>query len=276
MADPGGAGVSNDVGVELVAEVPGEAREGERCAALVVAQGAGDYVGGEVGQPRDLVAARLAVAEARSDLGHAAQPDPARDRLAAGFVGAETGQDRGEVDDAGVLVDDHDRARADWAPGLFERVVVEGVPSASAEGAARRPPTRTALSLRLDGTPPATSRISRSVTPNGTSAMPGWATAPEIWTRTVPANARAAVSAKPACRRHDRGDGGERLRAVDQRGLAEEAAGRGVRRLLLGLAALALEALEQDRLLAQHVGALERPEPKPESRGRVPRTLSPR
>jgi len=37
-----------------------------------------------------------------------------------------------------------------------------------------------------------------SVMPNGTSATPRWATVPEIWTRTVPAKARAPVSGKPA------------------------------------------------------------------------------
>ncbi len=44
---------------------------------------------------------------------------------------------------------------------------------------------------------------------------------------------------------------------MDKGGLVEQAALGGVGRLLLGLAALALEGLEQDRLLAQHVGPLE-------------------
>jgi hypothetical protein len=52
---------------------------------------------------------------------------------------------------------------------------------------------------------------------------------------------------------------GEGLGAVDERRGAEQAAGRGEGRLLLGLAALALETLEQDRFLAQHVAALEWP-----------------
>ncbi len=39
-----------------------------------------------------------------------------------------------------------------------------------------------------------------------------------------------------------------------------EAALGGVRRPLFGLAALALERLEQDGLLAEHVGALDRPD----------------
>src|SRR5664279_2066948 len=56
----------------------------------------------------------------------------------------------------------------------------------------------------------------------------------------------------------DRRNSGEGLRTVYQSRLSKEAACRGVRRLLLGLAALALQALEQDRLFAEHVGALQR------------------
>ena len=43
-------------------------------------------------------------------------------------------------------------------------------------------------------------------------------------------------------------------------GMPEQAALGRVRRPLLGLAALALEGLEQDGLLAEHVGALDRPD----------------
>ena len=49
-----------------------------------------------------------------------------------------------------------------------------------------------------------------------------------------------------------------------------------VRRPLLGLAALALERLEQDRLLAQHVGALDGPDGDRPRRSPLPRTSSPR
>ena len=84
-----------------------------------------DDVDREVRQARDLVAARLTLADARPDLGQAAQADPARDRLAAGLVGAEAGQGRGQVHDAGVLVQDDDRAGADVGAGLRQGVVVE-------------------------------------------------------------------------------------------------------------------------------------------------------
>ena len=43
-------------------------------------------------------------------------------------------------------------------------------------------------------------------------------------------------------------------------GMPNRPRSRRVGRALLGLAALALERLEQDRLLAQHVGALDRPD----------------
>jgi hypothetical protein len=74
----------------------------------VVAQAAGHDVRGKVGQALDLVTAGLTLAEARPNLSHAAQPDPAGDRLAAGLVGAEAGQHGGEVDEAAALVDDDD------------------------------------------------------------------------------------------------------------------------------------------------------------------------
>ena len=53
---------------------------------------------------------------------------------------------------------------------------------------------------------------------------------------------------------------GQGLHVVDDRRHAEQPARRGMGRPLLGLAALALEGLEQDRLLAQHVGALDGPD----------------
>ena len=54
--------------------------------------------------------------------------------------------------------------------------------------------------------------------------------------------------------------GRQGLDVVDDRRHAEQAALGGMRRPLLGLAALALEGLEQDRLLAEHVGALDGPD----------------
>ena len=67
-------------------------------------------------------------------------------------------------------------------------------------------------------------------------------------------------------------DGGDGLDVVDDGRHPEQAALGRMRRALLGLAALALEGLEQDGLLAEHVGALDGPDGDrdvvPRSRGR--------
>ena len=82
---------------------------------------------------------------------------------------------------------------------------------------------------------------------------------PRSWTSD---RARAVLDAGRRERRaalaDDPRDGGQRLDVVDDGGLAEQAALGRVGRLLLGLAALALERLEQHGLLAQHVRALDR------------------
>ena len=62
------------------------------------------------------------------------------------------------------------------------------------------------------------------------------------------------IAAGPA--RDDSGDHREGLGVVDEGRLAVEAFRRRIRRLLLGLAAPAFDALQQDRLFAQHVRAL--------------------
>ena len=71
------------------------------------------------------------------------------------------------------------------------------------------------------------------------------------------------------------GDGGEGLDVVDDGRHAEQAALRRVRRALLRLAALALEGLEQDGLLAEHVGALDGPDRDRRGRGPEPSTSKP-
>src|SRR4029078_12688301 len=74
-------------------------------------------------------------------------PDPARDRLAAGLVGAEPGQQPGQVDDAGALVGRHDRTGSDVCPDLAERVeLVRGVEQVGRQ----QPAGRTTHEQRLE------------------------------------------------------------------------------------------------------------------------------
>ena len=71
-----------------------------------------------------------------------AQPDPARDRLAARLVGAEAGQEAGEVDDAGPVVRDDHRAGADvrarGAQGVERRRACRARSAAGCRPSARR------------------------------------------------------------------------------------------------------------------------------------------
>ena len=162
-----------------------------------------------------------------------------------------------------------------WAPTARSASNSYGV---SAKAAGRMPPdgppTRIAFRSR-SASLPARATMSRSGVPIGTSATP------------PPAGVRTETRIVPGLRlRADRGeglgavgedprDGGEGLDVLDDRRAAEQAARRGLRRALLGLAALALEGLEQDGLLAEHVGALDGPDRRARSSWPEPRTSSP-
>src|SRR3954454_17207613 len=89
MADAGWAGASNDVLVQLGAEVSHPAAEWEGRQPLVVAQGRSDDVGRQVLEELEVRRARAAVDDAIRDLDQTARADPAGDRLAAGLAGAE-------------------------------------------------------------------------------------------------------------------------------------------------------------------------------------------
>ena len=81
------------------------------------------------------------------------------------------------------------------------------------------------------------------------------------WTRIVPGAARpAGRGERGRAVADDPGHGRQGLHVVDDGRHPVQAAFRGMRRPLLGLAALALQGLEQDRLLAEHVGALDAPD----------------
>ena len=81
------------------------------------------------------------------------------------------------------------------------------------------------------------------------------------WTRTVPGlPGRAGRLERVGALADDPRNGRQGLDVVDEGRPVEQAALGRVRRALLGLAALALERLEQDGLLAEHVRALDRPD----------------
>ena len=226
-----------------------------------------DDVGRQVGQELEVRRARHAGRDPVADLADPARPDPAGDRLAACLVGAEPGQEPGQVDDAGALVGDDDGARADVGAGGAEGVeLVRRVEQVRRQQAARRAADEDGLD----------------------AAWPSPARRDDLAERRPERHLRDAAAGRTADADEDRArarlraDRGERLGAVDEdprhrgEGLdvlddgrhAEQAALRRMRRPLLGLAALALERLQEDRLLAEHVGALDRPDRDRRRRGR--------
>ena len=104
----------------------------------------------DVGRPR------AAVDDAVGDLDEPARADPARDRLAARLAGAEPGQQAGQVHDAGAVVGDDDRARADVGAGRAQRARSRRACRARRGGSRPPdgPPTRTALIDRPAGSAP--------------------------------------------------------------------------------------------------------------------------
>ena len=220
-----------------------------------------DDVGGQVLEELRVGRARAAVDDAVGDLDEAAGPDPARDGLAAGLAGAEARQEPGEVDDAGSIVGDDDRARADVGAGGAERLEVVGrVEQVGREEAAGRAadedgldrPTGRQLAAERDDV--AQRRPERDLG----DAVAG--RRPDLDEDRARAVGRADRRERLGAVADDPGHRGDRLDVVDDRRHAEQAALGGMRRPLLGLAALALERLQQDGLLAEHVGALDGPD----------------
>ena len=214
------------------------------------------------GKQRQVRRSRPAVDDPIRDLDQPSRADPARDRLAAGLARAEPGQEAREVHDAGAVVGDDHRARPDVGAGRAQRLEVirrvERVRRQQATG-------RTADEERLDRS---TAR-QRAAEPDDLAAAA---------CRAGPRRSRrrpASGAGRGSCRGHDPRTGrrerlgavaedprdrGEGLDVVDHGRHVVEAALGGMRRALLGLAALALERLEQDGLLAEHVRALDRPD----------------
>ena len=146
-----------------------------------------------------------------------------------------------------------------WAPAARSVSKAYGVSSRS--GGSRPPdgpPTRTALIERLAGNRPPSPMTSRNGVPSGTSAMPS-PDGVRTWTRIVPGLSGVPIAANAAAPlRMIHGTAARVWTLWTRVGMPIEAALGRVRRPLLGLAALALEGLQQDGLLAEHVGALDR------------------
>ena len=228
----------------------------------MVAQGRFDDVVAEVHEQVRCPWAGPAAREALADLRDAARADPARDRLAARLVGAE----RASAAAPGRRCMParprrrRSRTRRGRRPRAAARTSYGVVERGRRQQAARWARRRARPSPAGRPTPPASCTISSSVVPVGTSAMPP-RTAPLTWTSDRARRVGGADRGERAAARwQDPRHGQQRRDVVDDRRLAEQAALGRMRRALLGLAALALERLQQDRLLAQHVGALDGPD----------------
>ena len=175
VTDAGWAGAAKDVVVELGTEVSHPAREREGGQALVVAQGRGHDVGRQVGQER-VVGGRGRPSTTRSAISTSRRV-PMRHGMVLphASLGAEPGQQPGQVDDAGPVVGDDDGPGTDVGAGGAERVeVVRRVQEIRREEPARRSADRAAA---LTDRPSRQRRrrastMSRSGVPSGTSAMP--------------------------------------------------------------------------------------------------------
>ena len=197
--------------------------------------------------------------EPRQQLLLADAPDPARDALAARLVAEELGDAPEGVDEVGRLVEDHDHAgpegRRRWRASPRTSAACRGHP-------ARR---------RRPAAPP--SRIVRISAPAGHAAgqvdevaqrRPEFDLVRARAARRGRTGRRASARSRPpapirgvglAAHLEDERDVGQRLDVVHDGRLAEQPDLDRERRLVARLAALALDRLEEGRLLAADVGA---------------------
>ena len=147
-----------------------------------------------------------------------------------------------------------------WAPTARSASNSYGV---SANSAGRippdGPPTRIAFRCGRHSLP-ARARMSRERRPDRDLGDAAAGRRPDRHEDRARAGLRADGGERLGAVGEDPRDGGEGLDVLDDRRPAEQAARRGLRRPLLGLAALAFEGLQEDGLLAEHVGALDRPD----------------
>ena len=187
---------------------------------------------------------------------------PAGGALAARLPREELGDPPGRPDHAGRRVHDRDRPRAEHRAGLGHLVLTEGeVELVGAEPRGRDPPGDDRLDLAAAGDAAAQHRRVDQVPEGGLHHLHlvGPRVSHVAREGEEPRAGRAPTAqggeGRPAVG-HDPRQVGHRLDVVHHRRLTVEADdGREVRRLDAGEAALALERLEQGRLLAADVGA---------------------
>ena len=259
LTDAGRAGAAEEVVVELGSEVSHRAGQRERRQPLVVAQRRADDVGGEV-RRRDRrrsgaaaqgdAVATSAMRRSRSGTGSSCRRPRRRRTGSAGAPGRRCRPGRRRRPRSPTR-------RARRPPGGVE--VVGRLEQLRRQEPPDGPPTRTALSVRPPGRPAEREDTARA----GCRAGP-----PRCRRRRAPGPGRGscpARSADPIAANASRRCAGSRARRRGSgrsgrpSGLRKPAR-RRMRRSLLGLAALAVERLQQDGLLAEHVRALDRPD----------------
>ena len=184
--------------------------------------------------------------------------DAARHAFAAGLVAKEAQHVGCGGEQIGLVADHHHGSRAEHRAGIGEWLEVKR----DVETVGRRGSSTT---RRRAGTPAA--RRPRAVRRRARSARAPWCPSarsrrrdstmsPETAKNFSPTHAVDALVLPPLrAALQDDGDRGERLDGVHQRRLAPQPVDAGERRLVARLAAVALHALEQRRLLAEDVAA---------------------
>ena len=200
----------------------------------------------------------LAGGQTLEDLLLADGPDPAGDALAAGLVPEEGGDAQQEADQRSTESSTTmTTPEPSVAPAAAAPSKVRGTSRPSgATKAPAAPPSRTPCSARPGRQAAGQLERSARVTPKGTSYTPGERTDPETANSLVPVERSVPDGGVggPAPLQ-DGQDVDQGLDVVDHGGLAEEADLDGERRLVAGLAPVALDGVEDGGLFAADVGA---------------------